>query len=264
MNKEDYLSVIDNFIDQIEKDAFFTIILDGSVNNNEHIPYYSDIDLKLFIHNNDYNKTTFRIIRDAINIATNKFPVKLNAWTLTEDNFPFISRYYVFDFVRRYCLFNGKTLLGEDHTKQIYLADCVTNEEQNICISSILSFLIRLHRLLTNPLAITDVQSINQSFILQQQIAYFFHAIRYFNAFFGNVIASIENNQISFIENPFVNNELRKFSNLMYEKRNNFNKNKQDLNSTLVSLQKTTKYINNMLEILSQHYIDSQRQIFYG
>lgn len=261
-NKDDYRTIISRFIDAIEdKTPYRCFILHGSVNNDEHIPYFSDIDLNVFVENEMMQKTIFQEIRKAIIKSLGEFEVVFNVWTLLSSDYPY--QYYgnFFDFVRRYCLKAGTVLLGKNELNQIKLAENITIYEKDLCVKSISSFQIRMGRLLTNPTAITDVNKVESKLILQQGIAYYFHSMRYFNAFWGNIITSIKTNLTFFLGNKALNEDIKTFSLKVYEMREKWEQTSRlNFEKATWFLFNVVAHVNQMLAILrnnmDEHAID--------
>lgn len=188
-----YDEIVNSFVNLLEcKDDVRCIILDGSVNNREHVLGLSDIDLKLFIKGDFITQRVYDAIEKAIQDALLRRDIIFNAWTLLETEYPRDDRNSVFDFVRKYCLLRGTVLYSNHFTVGSVDLMNIGENERTSCLRAIFNFQIRLRRLLTNPIAITDVNNPSSDFILQQSIAYLFHALRYFDAYYGMVCCKIK------------------------------------------------------------------------
>lgn len=186
-----YLEIADSFTKRLVKDHIMAVILDGSVNNEEEIIGYSDIDMKVIVQGTKVPKEVYNNINLAISCSLKRYDVVFNVWTLLENEYPYKEN-YSFDFVRRYCLLSGNVLYENNFIQgDKKCVHYITKDQRKACMKAMFNFQIRLRRLLTNPTAISDVNQISAKFILQQSIAYLFHGLRYYNAFNGYLCLTI-------------------------------------------------------------------------
>lgn len=235
MNKRSGIfgGILNKFIENFKNKHWpCSAILDGSVNNNEHIYGFSDIDLKIFADSEIINRNFLKSVADSIQAASGKEKITFNVWVLSTEDFPDKQEGVYFDFVRRFVLKNGRLLLGKLDLETIKLKKEIDRMDRDLCIKTIVGFLIRLRRLLTNPTAISDVQKSNKHLLLQQGIAYYFHFLRYYNAFFGRVVIKIKDNVDLYATNKLVSNDQYDFAQKVFIMRNNWKKTLQAYNLT--------------------------------
>lgn len=201
-----------------------SVILDGSVNNNEHVYGFSDIDLKIFAESEIINKDFLVSVSNSIRKSLGKEKIIFNVWVLSRGDFPDKEDGVYFDFVRRYVLKSGQLLLGDLKLNTIKIKKEINADDRDLCVKTIVGFLIRLRRLLTNPTAISDVQKSDVSLFLQQGIAYYFHFLRYYNAFFGDVTLKIKDNLTLYCHDKLVSKDQRNFAQEIFIMRNNWKK----------------------------------------
>lgn len=260
---DEYKLSVDCFVNNLKcKDLLRAIILDGSVNNLENIAGFSDIDLKVIVKGNKIANSILNDINYSIHESIKNKNIVFNTWTLTDQEFPRSSFNSNFDFVRRYCLLKGTIVFGnieieDDLIKQIGIV------EKHECIKALFNFQIRLRRLLTNASAISDVSLENNELLLQQSIAYFFHSLRYYNAFNGDVCLTIKKTL-----DVFCNKEKEiydiSFADKIYNLRNNW---KDSINTTYsdakMILYDVTNFINDLYLRMKSNITADPTYLFY-
>lgn len=242
-------------------------ILDGSVNNNEHIHGFSDIDLKIFADSKIINEVFLKSVADSIKYSLRKEKITFNVWVLSNEDFPDKQDGVYFDFVRRFILKNGRLLFGKLNLETIKLKKEIDKTDRDLCIKTIVGFLIRLRRLLTNPAAISDVQKSNKYLLLQQGIAYYFHFLRYYNAFWGRVVLKIKDNVDLYTTNKLISRDQYNFAQKVFIMRNRWEKTLQthDMTTAFVFLTEIAQHIEFVLDSCLRPNLDLKNQpiIYY-
>jgi len=226
MNKKSdiFIKIVDEFVENFQNRYDCVAILDGSVNNREHIYNFSDIDIKIFADPEIINKDFFADVATAIKESLGQEKMVFNAWVLSTEDFPNKQDGVYFDFVRRFVLKKEQLLFGNLDMESIILKKEIDKMDRDVCIKAIVGFLIRLRRLLTNPMAISDVKKIDNHLLLQQGIAYYFHFLRYYNAFFGNVVLKIKDSVNFYINNELTSKSRSVFAEKVYNMRNEWDR----------------------------------------
>lgn len=239
-----YEEIVDSFVNLLEcKDDIRCIILDGSVNNREHVKGLSDIDVKLFVKGDFITQRICDAIQKAIQDALFGRDIIFNAWTLLDAEYPRDDRNSVFDFVRKYCLLRGTVLYSNHFTVGSIGLVSIGENERLSCLKAVFNFQIRLRRLLTNPVAITDVNNPTSDFLLQQSVAYLFHALRYYNAYYGKVCCKIKDVLAAY---KTLSDQDISFLEKMYSLRCNWDNRPKDLLLGRTILCQTTAFIDSL------------------
>lgn len=254
MNKQSdiFWEILSKFIEDFSKNnrCSYSAILDGSVNNKEQVYGLSDIDLKIFADSKIINQDFFKSISDSIETAIDKEKIIFNLWVLSTEDFPDKEDGVYFDFVRRFVLRNGRLLFGRIDLNTIQLKKEINRTDRDLCIKTIVGFLIRLRRLLTNPTAISGVQRVSKRLLLQQGISYYFHFLRYHHAFQGQVVLRIKDNLDLYVSNNSVPKVQKDFAKKVFTMRKNWKETLQTHNNVtaLVFLSEIVQQIEFVLD----------------
>lgn len=177
------------------------------------------MDLKIFVDDNNISERLFNQLYYIENSIT--VPITIERTIIPISYLSKNDNRYLYDFYRRFCLKDGLLVYGNnDVTDHIQLIKSISILETRLVFKRLSTF----HHAI---LVLYDLVSDNfeeKSKLIQIAISSYFHAVRYFEAFFGNVNLSLQSLQATYESNSTINAPNKELFSIIKELRDCWDK----------------------------------------